>query len=599
MSLFGALYLGNSGLHSSQNALNTVAHNLSNVNTPGYVRQQVSQSDTTYTTSSVSVSGKNNQIGDGVKYSECRHVRDMFLDETYREETGRQNFYDVSYSAILEIEDIMGELGSPAFKDSVNNLWSAMQELSKDPSDTTNISLLVQKSAIFMENATSVYNSFKEYQDNLNSQVKAAIKDINEIGQKIAQLNEQITRIEAGGVEHANDLRDSRDALLDKLATYGNISYKEETNSMVEVKFNGADFVTGKTAYKMEVLADDNTGYVTPYWKHYVTKKEGPDGEKVPDYSSAYVFDVTEDISSAADTDIGRLRALLLARGDHVANYTDLTTDMATKVKLDTLGISADSYNEAAGLKYYDDYISNSIIMNVEAEFDNIVHGIITKVNDVLAQACNPESGYLCNADGSPMQIFEKITGKPYDRVFLKDDEVEKAKAEGAKLYQVYEDGKPVPGNYWKYNEETAEDTFSLYNSANTQINQKVLQTPALLGFRREEDSTDFNMGEALVAAFEDAQLYLNPNATQKSTYFNAYTDLASQVCNSGNVFKELYEFEQLSLEQVENERQTVIGVSSDEELEHMIMYQNAYNAASRYINTINSMLDALMSMAS
>ena len=44
MSLFGALYIGDSGLRASQNALNTVAHNLSNINTPGYVRQQVSQS---------------------------------------------------------------------------------------------------------------------------------------------------------------------------------------------------------------------------------------------------------------------------------------------------------------------------------------------------------------------------------------------------------------------------------------------------------------------------------------------------------------------------------------------------------------------------
>lgn len=62
-------------------------------------------------------------------------------------------------------------------------------------------------------------------------------------------------------------------------------------------------------------------------------------------------------------------------------------------------------------------------------------------------------------------------------------------------------------------------------------------------------------------------------------------------------MFGQLYDLEQLALEQADNERQTVIGVSSDEELEHMIMYQNAYNAASRYINVINSMLDTLLSI--
>ena len=65
-----------------------------------------------------------------------------------------------------------------------------------------------------------------------------------------------------------------------------------------------------------------------------------------------------------------------------------------------------------------------------------------------------------------------------------------------------------------------------------------------------------------------------------------------------GNVFKDVYEYQQLAVEQAESNRQSVIGVSSDEELEHMIMYQNAYNAASRYINVINTLLDSVISMA-
>ena len=66
----------------------------------------------------------------------------------------------------------------------------------------------------------------------------------------------------------------------------------------------------------------------------------------------------------------------------------------------------------------------------------------------------------------------------------------------------------------------------------------------------------------------------------------------------AGNVFKDVYEYQQLAVEQAESNRQSVIGVSSDEELEHMIMYQNAYNAASRYINVINTLLDSVISMA-
>lgn len=598
MSLFGALYIGDSGLRTSQNALNTVAHNLSNLNTTGYVRQQVANTDTTYTNTDRTVSGYNVQIGDGVKYSECRHIRDAFLDATYREESGRLSYYETSYSAILELEDIMGEFDGAAFSDSVSGLWTAMQELAKSPNDTTNISMLVSKAASFIENATSVYASFQEYQNNLNKQVKDAVKDINSIGQRINELNKEISKIEVGGVEHANDLRDERDLLLDTLAGYGNVNYQEDIYGVVVVQFNGTDFVTQGKAYEMQMLTDEDTGFVTPYWQHNVLYTTDENGSRVPDYTSAYVFDLTQEISTAKDTDIGSLRALLLARGDHVANYTDLTVGMCNDTKLDKLRITEDEYTDAAGLKYYNKYIANSVVMNAEAEFDNLVHAIATKVNEVLAQNCDPQSGYLCNEDGTPMQMFLKVSSSPYEKVFLSDAEAQIQTAQGAKLYQIYdENGEVIPNSYWKYVEEDANVAFSLYNCENMKINQQLVQVPALLGFTKEDSSADYNLGKKFVEAFQEEGIYLNPNATEPSSFENCYIDLTSQVANSGYVFKGMYEFEQLALEQAENERQTVIGVSSDEELEHMIMYQNAYNAASRYINVINSMLDTLLNM--
>lgn len=618
MSLFGALYIGDSGLRTSQNALNTTAHNLSNLNTVGYVRQQVANSDTTYTNTQKNMAGYNVQIGDGVKYADCRHVRDMFLDRTYREESGRYSFYETSYAAILEIEDIMGEFEDAAFSKSVSGLWTAMQELSKHPNDTVNMSTLVQKCASFIESATSVYRSFIEYQNNLNKQVKDSVNDINEIGKRIVALNKEISRIEVGGVESANDLRDERDLLLDTLAGYGNIEYEEDKYSVVTVRFNGTDFVTGNRCYEMGMLTDDSNGFVTPYWPHNVIWVTDENGQRVQDFEGAKVFNLTEEISTAKNTDVGSLRGLLLARGDHIANYTDVNADICTQAKLDKLGITAEQYNAEYGKEYYNKEISNSIIMNIQAEFDHLVHAIATKVNEVLAQACDPVSGYLCNEDGSPMQMFQKLLTEPYQRVMTSADDEKLIKEKiaagelsesGNKIFDkdgkvvmvriCDEKGNPIPNNYWKFNEEDPDVAFSLYNCTNMDINLKLVQTPALLGFKYEDDSADYNIGKAFVEAFQKDGIYLNPNATAMSTFENCYSNLMSQVSSSGNVYKLLYEYEQLAVEQADNERQTVIGVSSDEELERMIMYKNAYNAASRYINVVNSMLDVLLGMAS
>lgn len=605
MSLFGGLYVGKSGLQTSQNALNTVAHNLSNLNTTGYVRQQVAQADTNYNTISTSKAVARSQTGDGVKYSECRHIRDTFLDEIYREESGRYSFYESSYSSIMEIEDILGELDGAAFKESVQGLWTAFEELAKSPNDTTYISLLVQKSLSFAENAASVYQSLNEYQNNLNKQIKDAVDEINAIGQRIDELNGEIAKIEVGNLEHANDLRDERDKLLDTLSSYGNITYKEDASHVVSVRFNSEEFVTSAGAYKIGMWQDNTTGFYHPYWEQNVTYKiDTATNEKIPDYSSADVFDVTEIISTERDTDIGELRALLLARGDHVANYTDLKTDKdsCTQRKLEALGISENEYKnntEKYGKEYYNDYISGSVVMNIQAEFDNIVHEIITKINDVLADNCDPNSGYLCNDDGTPMQMFLKSVNDPYVKETIANpQDAETRIKNGEKLYRIYnEDGSPT-NDYWKFIEEDCEKAETLYNCKTIEINQKLVQTPSLLGFKKVDGSADYNLGKSFIKAFEDDQLYLNPNATKPTSYENCYIDMVNDLCTTGNEYKKLYEFEQLSIEQAENNRSTVIGVSSDEELEHMIMYQNAYNAASRYINVINTLLDSVLSMA-
>ena len=107
MPLMGSFYVGVSGLQTSQNALNTTAHNLSNIETEGYTRQQTLLEDRFYNTlGNASVSAK--QTGLGVQYAEVRQVRDAFLDLSYREETGRKDFYEIAYETSTEIETMLG-----------------------------------------------------------------------------------------------------------------------------------------------------------------------------------------------------------------------------------------------------------------------------------------------------------------------------------------------------------------------------------------------------------------------------------------------------------------------------------------------------------
>ena len=143
---FGSLYIGASGLQSAQNALNTTANNLANVNTKGYVRQQVVFSDKRYDLLRDPTLRVNaHQSGTGVGIGDVVHARDVFLDKAYRLESGRNAFYEVCYETTAYVEDLLQELDGEEFKASVEDLWTSFQELAKTPADSVQMLCLITR----------------------------------------------------------------------------------------------------------------------------------------------------------------------------------------------------------------------------------------------------------------------------------------------------------------------------------------------------------------------------------------------------------------------------------------------------------------------
>lgn len=544
MPLMGSLYIGASGLQTSQNALNTTAHNLSNIDTTGYVRQQSLLGTKAYNTISVTPSAVSNQeVGLGVTYSAVRQVRDYFLDKTYRRESGRSMFYEVSTEVMSEVETLLQEMNGEDFQTALSNLWTAVQELSKDPSSSVTQGLLVQRASEFVSRSTAVYSDLCSYQDNLNTQIKGKVTQINEYGKQIKALNDKIRLVESAGIEHANDLRDARNQVLDDLSKMVKINYVENALGDVNVQIEGVDFVKGGMVYEMAVDTDSGTGFYTPYWPQNANYTVQEDGKKVYDISRAKVFDIYQEISSSLDTDVGELKAMVLARGDRRADYSDIE-------------------------KNYD-MISQSIVMNIQAEFDQLIHNVVTKMNDVLASVYNSDNGYMSDKDGSPLQLFKKITTEGYTYNGISGE--------------------------WEYNPEDISDLNSMYTLKNIQINKALLQEPSMLGFKLEDGSADYDTASAMKAAFTEEAYTLNPNVQKKTDFVNYYTDLVSQIANSGSVYKSIYTHQEATVQATSDAREQVIGVASDEELSNMIRFQNAYNASSRYINVISEMLEHII----
>ena len=212
---FGSLYIGASGLQNSQNALNTTSNNLANVNTKGYVRQQVLQVDRNYTTFNTTASISQQQSGLGMKIGDVVHARDIFLDKSYRNASGRQAFYAATYEAVDEVYTFYQELQGQAFQTTLEDFWKAFQEWAKTPDDSVKQNLVIQKANLFVSRSNAVYTGLSDYQSTINTQISDDIDRINELGNTIFKLNLEIQKVESGNVETAMTLRDERDNALD------------------------------------------------------------------------------------------------------------------------------------------------------------------------------------------------------------------------------------------------------------------------------------------------------------------------------------------------------------------------------------------------
>jgi len=655
----GSIYIGHSGLKASQDSIHNVANNLANVNTEGYVRQQVVFRDARYSNLAYSKNNYKKLIGQGTSIGEIVHARDIFLDKAFRRENGRQSYYQATFEAIDEVQNYFQELEGTAFQQILNgdegSLWQAFEEFSKDPSNMAAQNLVIQKASLFATRSQAVYQGLMSYQNNINIQISDDIDEINKYIKQIYDLNIQIQGIESGGRETAMNERDARDYALDQLSRLGNVFYEERANGTVTVKFEGELVADDIFYYTMGKKTDRMTGFITPYWPHLTNEQHGKYAE---------VFDFSQKICTEFDTDIGELKALVQARGEAASNFNDI------------LNADPDKYDASVGL---------SIMQNTEAEFDQLIHGIVTQINDLLAPNKKMDELVVDNGDGTysrfrnvkvldeknccvgadgklpPQELFtrsgcdryrkvtafDKETGEWRDYYIYNEEDVDDSipyymnngwtyrvfnpenttvaevalnkdangnaiiNPDGSLAVDSITNEKPYTpwdkkGNekylrqkvdgQWVINEDYYYDTSKQYTSLEIEVNYELLKNIKNLPHMHQNDEIAHDMAIKLASLWDNTTLSINPRYTNtKYTYGEYYKEMIGEIGIIGSVYGTTAENLEGTVSAVENQRNEVIGVSSDEELTRMIKYQNAYNASSRYIQTVSDMIEMLV----
>jgi len=533
MSSISSLSRMISALKASEQGLNTTAHNLTNVNTKGYTRQQVLMKESNYSHIGRSETGTLS-IGFGTDVQTIRQVRDYFLDHSYREESGRQGFYASKAEASNEIQTILGEIEGESFSKTLDNLWASLNELEKHPDGLETRGLFIQNAVIFAEKANLIMEQLNTYQEDMNKDVFTAVSRINKLGKEINRLNDVISMAEVSG-GNANDYRDQRNVHLDELSKLVKVSYREDKDGNMMVNVENVPFVLKGGWREMNTMqAEPFSTLVVPGWPHL----DEP------------VFNFDNPVGPSYDNDIGELKGMVMARGSRHADYRDL---QSTTI--------------------YENKVKDSIIMTAQAQFDNLVHGIVTMINDVVA----PNTGIPPQLDTATAPFG--LNGQQGVEIF-------------SRRYMERYDS--TTGNY---NEEDFTNHYSLYSAGNLVINSDVLKDYDILGFSAHEgDDGDGSVISTLLTKWKEPFGVLEPGATGTMNIREYYTGFIGNVGNRGFTAKNQADNQKLMALQIDNQRTMLSGVSSDEELGNMMKYQHAYNAAARVITVVDKMIEQVVS---
>jgi flagellar hook-associated protein 1 FlgK len=213
---------------AQQKAMQVTGHNIANVDTPGYTRQNL-----VFESNSVFLSNQL-KLGLGVKAAEVVQAFDRLTTQTIQQRTSALSEFEAKKSVLDFLQSILNEGDSSGLTQSLEEFWSAWQDLSNNPSGLLERTTLLGKAATLSQQFRFLYSQFIQMRNEMSVDLDIGLQELNTLTKEVASLNGRIVAAEAGGTR-ANDLRDQRNNLIEEISQFTEINTLEMDNGSVRV----------------------------------------------------------------------------------------------------------------------------------------------------------------------------------------------------------------------------------------------------------------------------------------------------------------------------------------------------------------------------
>ena len=587
------LTIGSSATMTFKKALDVTSHNVANVSTEGYSRQRAEISSNSPNTVGTSFMGGGSQV-DSVE-----RISAEYLQSQLNNGNAMVSRYELQASLSSQVEGVIA--GNDAgVQEFVQGFFDSLQTLANSPTSTTSRQLVLDQASGLSSHISNLTSILNDTQAQVNNQIKDLTVEINNRLQTVQTINSQVERALSNSQQPPNDLLDQRDQAIMELSKYIDIKSFPQKDGRLDLFTNDG---------KLPLLADNKIVPIKAALSPY------QDENRVELYMT---------INGATQVVSDRIS------GGELGGVLDFRTNMLDQAQND-LGVALNGLVGSMNWQNYQGYDVNDQpggnifkpleIDGVYGEVNNAQDGSAIKVSFNPNQGVSeppyslPEAGTYIQKQGYLENAFSAI-GQFASREY----EI-KADGAGYKFYDknTHEELTPTPG--------TVANTFQLDGllfdlSANTNVagdsflvkpHQQILQdfatvttdTDSIATRGQSPDPADTNptpaadgdnVNIANMASLQSAKILFADQSGQASeTLLGGYSKMASnvgmyvrnsdiQLTAQTNVFQQLVD-----------QRESISGVSLDEEAANLIKYQHAYQAAAQIISTSQSIFQTLL----
>lgn len=545
--------IAKTGLLAAQTAIQTTAHNIANVNNPDYSRQRVNL------TAKDVVYGGGVILGTGVDIGSIERVYDRFLGIQMHNAKGLLGKYSSGQSILTRLENVFNDAEGLGLSEVLNDFFNAVQDAANDPTSYAARVTLIGKGDTLAARINGMESRIRQQISDINNEIDGKTDDINNLVSQIAKLNEQIAKAEAGG-DTANDLRDKRDAYINSLSEYINITVLDDSLGQKTIlTANGTPLVEGAFSGSLgvETNADNNGNYDVMFSS-----------------GSGSSIDITSNITS------GSLKGLIDARDNTYASaFSKLKTLAASITKeFNVIHRAGFGLDGSTGNDFF-----NALTPDVTAKSTNTGGAGVTSSSIINLSSVTLSDYEIRFSNSTTFSIIDTTNNTVFStgNTYTSGNNID---FDGLRVVITDSSGTPQSGDVFKVsvtNDAANDFAVSLTDANKFAAAQDVLALPG------------DNRNALDLAALRESKVLSSGSATF-GTY---YTSIVADIGTTTQEVSRNFTAQDIIVNQVEYEIDSISGVSMEEEAANLVKYQYAYQAAAKLITVVDDMFNTLVNL--